>query len=266
VTEASELGTKDWIARQVRNRSGPGTAGVARPLHVLSLSALGHGTATLNVGDSGERHVVDLLAQQTNPVIFDVGAYEGAYARMAQRILGESAVIHCFEPHPVSSARLKADAGSLDVHETALAARAGTSTLHEDPGYPNMATLAPDALPVAGRVADQRTTVEVTTLDEFCAGRSIERIDLLKIDVEGAELAVLQGATGLIDEDRIRIVQFEFGYGSLATRTFMRDYFELLGETRNFYRVAPGGLIPLGDYRLELEVFTSATNYVAVPR
>lgn len=210
--------------------------------------------------------MVALIADRLAPVLFDVGAYDGSYARMARRVLGDAAVVHCFEPNPSSFARLESEAGVRFAHETALAARSGTSMLHEDPASPNMATLAPDALSVAGRVVARQMAVNVTTLDEFCAERRIERIDLLKIDVEGAELAVLQGAASLLDEGRIEIVQFEFGYGSIATRTFLRDFFELLGKTRVFYRVAPGGLIPLGDYRLELEVFTSATNYVAVPR
>ena len=261
-----ELGLKDWVARQLRDRSGPRTAAAARALHTFSLYGLGHGTATLDVHRSGEHHAVALIADRRAPIVIDVGAYDGAYARMARSLLADTAIIHCFEPNPSSFARLQIHAGSLFVHEMALAAQSGTSTLHEDPGVPTMATLSPDALAVVGRAPTRQMTVDVSTLDEFCSERAIDRIDLLKLDVEGAELAVLQGAAELLDEGRIGIVQFEFGFAHVATRTFLREFFDLLGGTRDIYRVAPRGLVPLGDYRLELEVFTSVTNYVAAPR
>jgi FkbM family methyltransferase len=51
--------------------------------------------------------------------------------------------------------------------------------------------------------------VRATTLDEFCEGRGIERIDLLKIDTEGSDLAVLQGAQRLLADQAIQAVHVE---------------------------------------------------------
>jgi FkbM family methyltransferase len=51
--------------------------------------------------------------------------------------------------------------------------------------------------------------VQATALDSFCADRSISRIDLLKTDTEGADLRVLEGAKGLLAEQRIDAIMSE---------------------------------------------------------
>jgi hypothetical protein len=53
-------------------------------------------------------------------------------------------------------------------------------------------------------------TVEVFTLDEIAAAHEIERIDYLKIDVDGFEPDVFAGAKGLLNDRKIRCIQAEF--------------------------------------------------------
>lgn len=57
-------------------------------------------------------------------------------------------------------------------------------------------------------------TVEVPaiSLDEFCSKHKIERVDVLKIDTEGAELRVLQGASRLLRENRVGMIYCEMSY------------------------------------------------------
>ena len=50
-----------------------------------------------------------------------------------------------------------------------------------------------------------------TTVDSYCKENSIQRIDLLKIDVEGAEYQVMLGARRMLQEKRIGCCVFEFG-------------------------------------------------------
>ena len=62
-----------------------------------------------------------------------------------------------------------------------------------------------------GQIAEPVAQVEVAavTLDEYCAANGVESIDLLKIDVEGAELDVLQGAQRLLEDRRVGSILFE---------------------------------------------------------
>jgi hypothetical protein len=89
----------------------------------------------------------------------------------------------------------------------------------------------------------------------------------MKMDIEGHELSALRGAANALGTGVIRALAFEFGSGNINSRTFFRDYWELLTKSHNYRirRVLPGGrLLPVDRYSEELEYFRGVTNYVAV--
>ena len=103
------------------------------------------------------------------------------------------------------------------------------------------------------------------TLDDFCAENEVTEIGYLKIDVEGHELNVLRGAHRMLEEGRIRFVQFEFGEANIDSRTFVRDFFEVLGPDFDLYRIVSNGLRKIPTYHPGLEVFATI-NYLAAKR
>ena len=58
--------------------------------------------------------------------------------------------------------------------------------------------------------------------------KKIDDIDFIKIDVEGHELAVLQGAVNMINQNRIKVIQFEFNVANILSRVFLKDFYDLL--------------------------------------
>jgi len=142
-----------------------------------------------------------------------------------------------------------------------LGAKPGEAVLHADEEVSLFASLHP----LRDRPPTTSTPVEVETVETICARHEIGHIHLLKVDVEGGELDALRGAEPLIRDGRLDLIQFEFGQNSLEARTYMRDFYDLLEATHELFRVTPRGLVPLGEYRLALEIFESATNYAAVP-
>lgn len=148
-------------------------------------------------------------------VLFDVGANVGQFAREARRELPRTK-IYSFEPHPRSFEKLS-QSGPVDLidrHCLALSNIAGEVVLYEysnegDGSHIN--SLVPDArFPARFGYTGRPIKVISATLDGFCAGESIDRIDFLKIDVEGAELSVLKGAAGMLARGKILAIYFEF--------------------------------------------------------
>jgi hypothetical protein len=93
----------------------------------------------------------------------------------------------------------------------------------------------------------------------------VGRIDFLKLDVEGHELSILRGASRLLAEGRVSMLQFEFGPANIYSRTYFYDFWSLLSGSFDLYRIIPRGIVPVRFYGEHHEVFLT-TNYLAVRR
>lgn len=150
--------------------------------------------------------------------VVDVGANVGTLTLLFAELAAPGGV-HAFEPGVATFAKLEAalaEAGTANViaNRWALAGRPGPLRLnsYDGPFHP-FSTLADRPLAAYGVDAGpaRQEDVEATTLDAYCEEKGIATVDLLKIDVEGAELQVLQGAERMLGEKRIGCVAFEFG-------------------------------------------------------
>ena len=214
----------------------------------------------LALANGGEVHVAD------------VGANVGLWSRSlitAAAGLGRAGDIrlHAFEPDAHAYGQLERSLRGTGVslgrvgvslNELALSDRQGTSAFHvvAAAAGTNSLHLAP-----GGQVATQ--TVRTSTLDLYAEESGVPAFGLVKIDTEGHDLAVLRGARGLLAEQRIAVVQFEYNHRWIYGRAFLRDAFDYLTGLR--YRV--GKLTPKGvefypGWEPELETFVEG-NYVA---
>lgn len=73
-------------------------------------------------------------------------------------------------------------------------------------------------------------SVRVITLDDFCAENGLNHIDILKIDVEGFEMQVLEGARELMANKKVDIILFEFGLHQITCRHFLIDFWKIFEE------------------------------------
>jgi hypothetical protein len=92
------------------------------------------------------------------------------------------------------------------------------------------------------------------TVDSYCENK-IDRIDFMKIDVEGHEFEVLKGAVNMINDSRVSMIQFEFNEFNIFSKTFFRDYYRILKDYK-LYRIMPQNrLLPMGEYDSSHEIF-----------
>jgi FkbM family methyltransferase len=206
------------------------------------------------------------------PVIFDVGANEGDFsAGVAKRL--RNFRVHAFEPHPQTYERLRqrfAYDGRFIVNQAAVAASAGHIMLYDyaDRQGSNMASVFQATFEDIYPHQSRSLEIQAITLDEYVERNGIDHISLIKIDVEGAEKLVLDGARRILAEGRVDAIQFEFnahaliaGFSLLALCKMLPGY--------DIYRMVANGLVPMitssTDYNSRVEIFKYC-NCVALRR
>jgi len=223
---------------------------------------------------NGERLVQDCvlrgLAMGERAVFFDVGANLGLWSLAlldrARSVEGVQVTIHAFEPSRTTRGALERALEERGVREQiavvgkALSNERGRARLFITSPFAGSNSLY-NRSDQSGEQASEE--IELETLDAYCEAKGVESISLLKIDAEGHDLAVLEGAGGMLDAGRIAALQFEYNWRWIDGRRFLRDAFELLGPKG--YRI--GKVTPLGiefytGWHPELETYREG-NYLA---
>jgi FkbM family methyltransferase len=207
-------------------------------------------------------------AQLQNFVMLDVGANHGAYARLLRK-LAPTAQIIAFEPHPSTFARLRdlmTDMPSVRLINKAVGDTNGQLTLF-DFRCSNGSTQASLSEAAVNLYSDDivEYAVDCTTIDDFMAEARIGRIDFLKIDTEGHDLAVLKGARNALRERKIGTIQFEFIPANIATGVTMHDFFNVLQGYRISRLCLNGALRPLEPYDVKRCEIYVTHNLIAMP-
>ena len=237
------------------------------------LEVLGFGAGT-DVGSSGEilamkrAFALAGIDGSATPLLFDVGANIGEWTMSSLRAFPTAKIV-AFEPseaHRTAFGQVVSGNHSVILEPLALAAERSVATLYKDMSISGLASLTKRDLSHVGIDMNMTEQVATETLDLYLEDhRVLGVVDYLKIDVEGHELDVLKGAAKALSSGRIRIVQFEFGGTSIDTRTYFKDFFNLLtAHGFRIYIVRPGGLLaPIDRYREFYEQFRT-TNFVAI--
>lgn len=165
---------------------------------------------------SGPYQVMRHLVRKPEPVIFDVGAYIG-HAAAQFRDQFPKARIHCFEPFPPSfellAAAFREDA-HIACHRLALADRSSVSKFQVNQSAVTNSLLTSDGRGAHYWGSDllekkEELEVETDTIDRFCEQQGISHIDILKLDVQGAEYSVLEGARRMLQDEHIDLIYME---------------------------------------------------------
>ena len=153
-------------------------------------------------------------------IAFDVGANIGLYTLLFSKLVGVEGRVHAFEPAPENAQRLRVnlllnEAENVTLEQAAVYSQPGSVTLNlfeqrlgawHSIGRPEL----PDPFEPGRTVAPTRTVeVVAVSLDDYASRAGVDRIALLKVDVEGAEPDVLAGAAGLLARGAIGAILFE---------------------------------------------------------
>lgn len=213
---------------------------------------------------NGEGHVLKVLARFPHRVVFDVGANVGDWSKKALQAF-PGAAVHAFELSQGTREVLR-----RNLHGTGVVIPAvGLSDAARSIEYKDYGPLSTVNTIVPTRYHDARTEftlkrAELMPGDAYLAQHGLQHIDLLKIDVEGAELLVLQGFARALRDRRIAAIQFEYGYANGDAGHLMKAFYDLLGE--HGYRIGRiwSAGVRFKDFEYPMNNFDSGPNYLAV--
>jgi FkbM family methyltransferase len=149
--------------------------------------------------------------------VFDVGANIGYYSLLAANLVGPAGQVHSFEPTPLVVQRLKENIALNDlssrvtVNAVAVGAAVGMIDfhMHSDDSEGNSMFSSEQHV--------ETVCVPVITLDRYIHDRGIGCVDLMKIDIEGAELLALEGAAELLAREDAPLLTVEFNPSALSS-------------------------------------------------
>lgn len=197
----------------------------------------------------------------SDDVCFDIGANIGVYSTVLSRLSGDDSNVHSFEPVSHIRKRLTMNAklngfGNINVNDFALGAapetiymnqikegvfRGGTSSFLKNENWQSLTEDDFETVPV-----------DVKTLDAYLADKKLEKVNFLKIDVEGFEWNVLQGAQKTLQTFKPHILmEYDFErHNEEQSPEAYKSFFEDLGYKAYEFTIGGGELFLL-PYKFE---------------
>jgi FkbM family methyltransferase len=194
-------------------------------------------------------------------VIVDAGANHGRYSE--ELLKSKFALDRLIMIEPQSTLRgqlirLVNEYHFVVLEQVAVGSTSGETQLFSDSEGSGLASLYERDIRHVGLAFNATEPVQVVTLESIASKYGLQHIDYLKLDLEGHELEVLKGAKELLEGNRIRAITFEFGGCNIDSRTYMKDFWNLLvnGYGYSFYRLLPRRrLLKINSYSESLERF-----------
>jgi FkbM family methyltransferase len=166
-----------------------------------------------------------------DPVVFDVGCNAGSLIKVLKEFNLDKNV-HCFEPHPVLSKKVKEVYPNVIMNEICIGNVDAPVTIN----IPSLSVGISSIIkrPVFANLGEEINELQTKCmkLDTYC--KNIPYIDFIKIDVEGAEKMVFEGAHDMLSSKRIRLGMFEIGSTLTDAGTSAKEVCDLI-ESYGYY-------------------------------
>jgi FkbM family methyltransferase len=250
-----------WNTSRIIAQNG---GAVSRALYqIANLYKKAYNNLNYDMETNGEYYVLDRLSTTCVNTVLDVGANKGDYTLACLSRL-KDATIHSFEIAPPTYQKLTSNVLSERVvlNNVGLSNKDGSFALNYNPDDDGSSSLVEGSNIHDGNW--RKIQVNVIRGDDYCKDRGINSVDLLKVDVEGAEHLVLDGFSESLERGIVSAVQFEFGMVNIYSKFLLKDFYDLFSR----YGFVLGPVMPKGvdfkDYNTRDEDFQGPPNFFAV--
>ncbi len=191
---------------------------------------------------------VDLYAEMgrigAGSVVIDGGAYCGGSAVMMGRLVGPTGRIIAFEPDAENHAAMVKNVATHRATNVTTSAKGlwSTSGFVEFQSDGNMGS---SILEASGRIASHVSRIEVTSIADVVRDYKLDRLDFLKLDIEGSEVPVLEAAAGVLRALRPRVIIEAHLVGGKLTTGPLREILDACGYKSYLLLEFPGATYEL---------------------
>lgn len=214
---------------------------------------------------NGEYWLIRQVMRDARPpiVLVDVGANLGHWTRTAAAIAREfdrPLAVFAFEPQ--SETRKLLAHNTADLPEVKVDSRAMSNYSGAASFYSVQAGAGTNSLhPVSG---EREEEVIVTMLDEWIAEEKLERISMIKVDVEGFDSLVLEGGRSTFARGYVDVVQFEYNWRWLLNGRSLQWVFDFAKDKPYVVgKLTRSGIVTFDEWHFELDRFFEG-NYVLI--
>lgn len=159
--------------------------------------------------------IIQLLKYHRPQVVFDIGANEGNWSKTLLELNPETKEIHLFEPqkklHEKINQNLQMwkDGVQIKLYQIGLGDKFYKTTIKGGGAGASILNVMPDYA-FADQLTEESENIDVHALDEWVTNQNLPYPDLIKIDVQGFEYEILQGALQTLQQCKFLIVELSF--------------------------------------------------------
>ncbi|MFO7828939.1 MAG: FkbM family methyltransferase [Bacteroidales bacterium] len=213
---------------------------------------------------NGELTVLKKLAKFNPSIIIDGGANIGGYSLIVSQLL-PSTLIYAFEPVKSTFEKLKEN---IHGNHNIIPIKKGfyknncIKEINIFPSDTHSSLFDIEGLPYE---SNEKQTIELISGDDFLKHNKIGEVDLLKLDIEGAEFDAILGFDEHIKNGKIKMIQFEYGYINISTKKLLIDFYNYF-ESKGYLlgKIFPK-TVEFRKYEFKYEDFLGP-NFIAVKK